>query len=196
MAEKTRLRREAIERRDAMADRAGASRAVLQRIEAMPEYGAAAVVSAFVGVGSEVETLSLIERALGDRRRVAVPWVSGRELRLFDLRDAAELAPAPFGLLEPPRELRADPARSIEPATIDLFVVPGLAFDRSGGRLGHGRGYYDGLLARARPGAVFVAAAFECQLFETVPREARDGRVHAIATERALHRVAGRLPVS
>ncbi len=194
MPEKTRLRREAIDRRESMAGRAAASRDVIQRIAALPEWEAAAVVSAFVGVGSEVETVPLIERALAAGKRVAVPWVSGRELRLFDLRDLRDLAPAPFGLLEPARELRADPSRLIEAAAVDLFVVPGLAFDRAGGRLGHGRGYYDGLLAGARPAAFFVAAAFECQLVEAVPMETRDVAVHAIATERALHRVAGRLP--
>ena len=194
MTEKTRLRREAGARRDAMDGGAEASREVVARIASLPEYEAARVISAFVGVGSEVDTLPLIVRALEGGRAVAVPWVSGRDLRLFDLRDPAELAPAPFGLLEPARDLRQEPSRLIDPPTVDLFVVPGLAFDRAGGRVGHGRGYYDGLLARARPSAVFVAAAFECQLFDVVPMEERDVRLHAIATERALHRVAGRLP--
>jgi 5-formyltetrahydrofolate cyclo-ligase len=73
---------------------------------------------------------------------------------------------------------------------VELFIVPGVAFDRDGGRLGHGRGYYDGLLAQARRGVPVIAAAFECQLVERVPMTPRDVRVDAIATEVALHRAA------
>jgi 5-formyltetrahydrofolate cyclo-ligase len=185
--EKTRLRREILARRDAEPGRPVRSRAIVEQLLELPAYGAAALISAFVGVGSEVDTLPFIESALASGKRVAVPWVNGRTLRLFDLRNVGELAPAPFGLLEPPPELRADPARDVEPAEIDLFVVPGVAFDRHGGRLGHGRGYYDGLLARARPDAAFVATAFDCQMVERVPMTARDVPIHAIVTESGTH---------
>lgn len=189
MPEKTRLRQEILARRDAEPDRPHRSRLIVERILNLPEYEAAALVSAFVGVGTEVETLPLIETALARGKRVAVPWVDGRILRLFDLGSVGELSPAPFGLLEPPPDLRADPAREVNPDDVDLFVVPGVAFDREGGRLGHGRGYYDGLLARARAEAPFVAAAFECQLVERVPMTPRDVPVDMIATERTLRRV-------
>lgn len=192
MPEKTRLRREILARRDAEADRPRRSRAIVERILNLPEYEGAALLSAFVGVGTEVDTLPLIETALARGKRVAVPWVDGRVLRLFDLADVGELAPAPFGLLEPPPDLRAAASREVAPAEVELFVVPGVAFDRHGGRLGHGRGYYDRLLARARGEVPFIAAAFECQLVERVPMTPRDVPVDAIATELALHR-AGRL---
>ena len=191
MPEKTRLRREILARRDAEGERPRRSRAIVERILNLPEYEAATVVSAFVGVGTEVDTLPLIESALGRGKRVAVPWVDGRALRLFDLASIGELAPAPFGLLEPPPDLRADASREVAPAEVDLFVVPGVAFDLDGGRLGHGRGYYDGLLAQARGETPFVAAAFECQLIDRVPMTPRDVPIDAIATELALHRAAG-----
>ena len=170
------------------------SRAIVARILSLPEYRDAQLVSAFVGVGSEVETIPLIESALAAGKRVAVPWVDGRELRLFTLSSVGELAPAPFGLLEPPPDLRADESRLVLPSEVDLFIVPGVAFDRRGGRLGHGRGYYDGLLGLARGGASFVAAAFECQMVEAVPMTKRDVFVDAVATERMLHRGNRRLP--
>lgn len=194
MPEKTRLRREILARREAETGRRERSRAVVARILSLPEYLNAGLISAFVGVGSEVETFPLIEAALAAGKRVAVPWVDGRELRLFELRNVGELAPAPFGLLEPPPDLRADASRSVAPSDVDLFVVPGVAFDRRGGRLGHGRGYYDGLLSQARPGAPFVAAAFECQMVGAVPMSERDVFLDAVATERALHRSDRRLP--
>jgi 5-formyltetrahydrofolate cyclo-ligase len=188
--EKTRLRRETLARRDAEHDRPRRSRAIVERILNLSEYEGATLVSAFVGVGTEVHTLPLIETALAGGKRVAVPWVDGGVLRLFDLASVGELAPAPFGLLEPPPELRAAASREVTPAAVELFIVPGVAFDRDGGRLGHGRGYYDGLLAQARRGVPVIAAAFECQLVERVPMTPRDVRVDAIATEVALHRAA------
>jgi 5-formyltetrahydrofolate cyclo-ligase len=189
--EKTRLRREILARRDTELERPRRSGAIVERILNLPEYEAAALVSAFVGVGTEVDTLPFIETALARGKRVAVPWVDGRVLRLFDLARVGDLAPAPFGLLEPPPDLRADTSREVTPAEVDLFVVPGVAFDLDGGRLGHGRGYYDGLLARARTGVPFVAAAFECQLVERVPMSPRDVPMNMIATELALHRATG-----
>ena len=194
MPEKTRLRREALARREAETGRRERSRAVVARILSLPEYHDAGLVSVFVGVGSEVETIPLIESALAAAKRVAVPWVDGRELRLFVLSSLGELAPAPFGLLEPPPDLRADESRSVQPSEVDLFIVPGVAFDRRGGRLGHGRGYYDGLLTRARKGATFIAAAFECQMVDAVPMTERDVFLDAVATERMLYRGNRRLP--
>lgn len=191
MPEKTRLRQEILARRDAEPERPRRSRAIVERILNLPEYEAASLVSAFVGVGTEVDTLPFIETALARGKRVAVPWVDGRVLHLFDLARAGDLAPAPFGLLEPPPDLRADTSREVTPAEVDLFVVPGVAFDLDGGRLGHGRGYYDGMLARARAGVPFVAAAFDCQLVGRVPMSPRDVSVNMIATELALHRVPG-----
>jgi 5-formyltetrahydrofolate cyclo-ligase len=185
------MRREILARRDLESDRPRRSRTIVERILNLPEYESASLLSAFVGVGSEVDTLPLIETALARGKRVAVPWVDGRVLRLFDLASVGDLAPAPFGLLEPPADLRADASREVTPAEIELFVVPGVAFDPNGGRLGHGRGYYDGLLAQARGSAPFVAAAFECQMVEQVPMTPRDVPVDAVATERALHRAAG-----
>jgi 5-formyltetrahydrofolate cyclo-ligase len=191
--EKTRLRREALARRDAETGRDARSRVIVERVLNLPAYEAAGLISVFVGVGSEVDTLPLIESALARGKRVAVPWVDGRVLRLFELAGPAELAPAPFGLLEPPPDLRADPARAVEPADVDLFVVPGVAFDASGARLGHGRGYYDGLLARARAGVPFVGAAFECQMLDHVPMSERDVYLTGVATESAFHEADSRL---
>ena len=66
---------------------------------------------------------------------------------------------------------------------LDLLVIPGLAFDRQGGRLGYGKGYFDRLLPGARPDALLAAVAFECQLFDAVPMQPYDVRVDAVVTE-------------
>lgn len=184
--EKARLRREVLARRDAEPGREEKSARIRARLAQLPDYESARTIAAFVGVGSEVETLPLIREALKSGRRVAVPSVTGGRLVLTLLRDVSELAPAPFGLLEPPAQLRDEPSRQVDAEDVDFFVVPGVAFDAQGGRLGHGKGYYDGLLSRARPDASFTAVAFECQLVAAVPMTQRDVRVHRVVTERRV----------
>ena len=183
MNEKARLRREVLARREAEPDREGKSARIRARLEALPEYASAGLIAAFVGVGSEVDTLPAMATALDSGRRVAVPSVVAGRLVLTLLRDVAELEPAPFGLLEPPAGLRDEPGRQVAPDEVDFFVVPGVAFDESGGRLGHGKGYYDGLLRQARPDASRTAVAFECQILTNVPMTEHDVPMHRIITE-------------
>jgi 5-formyltetrahydrofolate cyclo-ligase len=75
---------------------------------------------------------------------------------------------------------------------LDLVVVPGVAFDRAGGRMGHGKGYYDKLLEHARPDTPLVALAFECQLFPEIPAEAHDVFMDKVVTEAAVYEGRGR----
>ena len=183
MPEKPRLRAESLARREAETDRDRKSAAIAARVAGLPEFGSARIVAVFVGVRSEVATLDLIAHALREGKRVAVPVVGGADLRLVAIEGAGELGPAPFGLLEPVAGVRSDPARQVRPDEVDLFLVPGLAFDRRGGRLGHGKGYYDRLLRGARPASRRVALAFECQVVDAVPMTARDVPMHMLVTE-------------
>jgi 5-formyltetrahydrofolate cyclo-ligase len=116
-----------------------------------------------------------------------VPWRAGERLELFAIDGPGDLAVASFQLLEPSADVRADPGRRVAPADVDLFIVPGVAFDRHGGRLGYGRGYYDRLLALARTGAGVFGLAFEAQLVERVPAAAHDIPMNAVITEAAVY---------
>ena len=89
-----------------------------------------------------------------------------------------DLAPGAFGIPEPQGE-------AADPASIDLTLVPGAAFDKSGGRLGRGGGYYDRYLPLVR--GLTVGLAFECQMLETVPREAHDIGIQRVVTESAVY---------
>jgi 5-formyltetrahydrofolate cyclo-ligase len=98
-----------------------------------------------------------------------------------EIRALAELRTAAFGLLEP------DPsAPVVDPVQIDLVVVPGIAFDRRGNRLGLGRGYYDGFLAGLS--AVKAALLYRRQLVDDVPAGERDERVDVLVTEAGVLR--------
>jgi 5-formyltetrahydrofolate cyclo-ligase len=103
-----------------------------------------------------------------------------------------ELAIGMYKILEPKPELREQPAKRVEVGELDLIMVPGVAFDARGGRMGHGFGYYDKLLEHARAQTPLVALAFECQMFPEIPTQSHDVFMDKIITERAVYSGKGR----
>lgn len=187
---KERLRRQALAARRALDDRVSRSRSVLANATSLPEFTAAGTVLIYVDARSEVQTRGTIADSLAGGREIVVPWCrDDQHLGLFRLRSLAELVAGRFGILEPPPDLRVDSRRVVAPAALDLLLLPGLAFDRQGGRLGHGRGYFDRLLADTRQDAVKAGLAFECQLVEEVPMAPHDVRLDVVVTEKGVYRV-------
>jgi 5-formyltetrahydrofolate cyclo-ligase len=103
-----------------------------------------------------------------------------------------ELDVGMYKILEPKAELRTVPAKRVDVKEIDLVMVPGVAFDRTGARMGHGKGYYDKLLEHARPETPLVALAFECQLFPEIPTQSHDVFMDKIITEANIFEGRGR----
>src|SRR5262249_39979161 len=97
-----------------------------------------------------------------------------------------------YRILEPKAELRGLREKQVSPDELDLILVPGVAFDRNGGRTGHGKGYYDKLLQHARAHAPLVALAFECPLFPEIPMQPHDIFMDKIVTEDAVYAGRGR----
>src|SRR5437879_10647432 len=97
-----------------------------------------------------------------------------------------------YRILEPRPQLGHLSPKQVTPQELDLVMVPGVAFDRTGARMGHGFGYYDKLLQHARPDAPLVALAFECQLFPEIPTQAHDIFMDKIITEKAVYEGRGR----
>ncbi len=192
MTTKAALRALALARRDAEPDRDRKSRRILDRVMALPDFGRAGTVATYVGVKSEVTTANLLRAAMSVGARIAVPCREGGDLALYAIEMLGELEEASFGLREPAARVRADPDRRVAPETVDLLVVPGVAFDRRGGRIGYGRGYYDRLLARCRPDALRVGLAFECQLVEAIPMGPADQPMDLVVTEADVYRVSER----
>jgi 5-formyltetrahydrofolate cyclo-ligase len=139
-----------------------------------------------------VRTRQYLPTALGHGKRIIVPYCVEGELELFHLEDMGELAVGMYKILEPRPELRGLAHKRVSPEELDLVMVPGVAFDRSGGRMGHGFGYYDKLLHRARPDAPLVALAFECQLFPEIPTLPHDVFMDRVITEKAVYQGKGR----
>jgi 5-formyltetrahydrofolate cyclo-ligase len=140
--------------------------------------------SAYVPMRDEIDSLPLVRSLIGRGLTAAMPCVVGPGkpllFRRWDI--GAPLADRPFGLLEP-----MDDAPAVEP---ELLLVPLLAFDRRGHRLGYGRGYYDRTLAslRARRPIVAVGLAFAAQEMLSLPVGARDQRLDWVVTEQAAIR--------
>lgn len=189
---KAKIREQAHANRNQQPDKDELSRRICQSFMALPEYATAGTVMFYVDVRSEVRTRHSLPDALKSGKRIVVPYCLNNELELFLLTDIDELAIGMYKILEPRQELRDVPEKKITAEELDLVMVPGVAFDRSGGRMGHGFGYYDKLLQHARPDAPLVALAFECQLFPEIPTQAHDIYMDKIITEQAVYPGKGR----
>jgi 5-formyltetrahydrofolate cyclo-ligase len=176
------------ENKDSLSDQ------IVQKFLALPEYTRAKTVLFYIDVRSEVRTRQTLPAALASGKKIIVPWCNAAgELELFALENMNELAIGMYKILEPKPELRDLPAKQVTPQQLDLVMVPGVAFDRNGGRTGHGKGYYDKLLQHARTDAPLVALAFECQLFPQIPTDSHDIYMDKVITEDAIYNGRGRV---
>lgn len=132
----------------------------------------------YLSYNHEVDTLHLLKLLWEDGKRVAVPKVSGKDMQFWEICSFEECAPGTYGILEP--------EKSGEPVTEPgLMLLPGLAFDKKGGRLGYGGGFYDRYLS-VHDGIVTVALAYECQMVEAVPAEKHDRKVDYVLTRKGI----------
>lgn len=186
------IREQAHANRNAQENKDELSKAIVERFMGLPEYQTAKTVLFYLDVRSEVRTRHSLDAALASGKRIVVPYCVDGELELFLLEHLDELAVGMYKILEPKLELRAAVEKQVDVSEIDLIMVPGVAFDRQGGRTGHGKGYYDKLLEHARPETPLVALAFECQLFDEIPMQDHDVFMDKVITETAVYNGRGR----
>ena len=152
---------------------------VRRKLFRLAAFRRATTVFCYVALPYEVQTWELIEEMLAQGKRVVVPVAQRRtkSLRLCELKDpAAELSRGAFGVWEP------SPRRPLPARELDLALVPGLAFDRRGHRLGHGHGYFDRWLARLPKTPPTVGLAFTFQLLDRLPTAPHDRAVQTVLT--------------
>jgi 5-formyltetrahydrofolate cyclo-ligase len=191
--QKSQLRDQAHAARNVQPNKDELSQEICAKFMALPEYGLASTVLYYIDVRSEVRTRHALPAALAQGKKIVVPWCNVQgELELFHLESMEELAVGMYRILEPKQELRDIASKKVQAQELDLVMVPGVAFDRSGARMGHGKGYYDKLLQHARLDAPLVALAFECQLFAAIPTAAHDIFMDRIITEKAIYQGKGR----
>ncbi len=181
------LRVEVRRRRVALPDKELPSQAIWRQLTALPEYERAGRVVLYIDHCSEVRTRPFLSDVWHSGKQIVVPYCQSGVLVLFRLEHVDELEPGTLGILEPKLDLRADRRRTVQLEPSDLVIVPGVAFDRQGDRLGQGAGYYDRLLRDAPPGVAIIGIAFECQLVDAIPALPHDVRMHKVVTEKAVY---------
>ncbi|MBY0439050.1 MAG: 5-formyltetrahydrofolate cyclo-ligase [Burkholderiales bacterium] len=166
--------------------RAEASAAIRSHLLRMPSLFTAGTVAAYVGFDTEIDTGPFIAAVLAQGKRLVLPRVvdgesrTRRHLVLHPVGDIErDTRPGRWGIREPDPALCA----AVDPLDVDFVLLPGVAFDRRGGRLGYGAGFYDRLLGSMRPDCLRVAAAFSLQVVPQVPLEGHDQRVQRLVTE-------------
>jgi len=193
------MRRAAYDARNAQKNKDRASEAAVATLVQLPEYRAANTVLWYLDCRSEVRTRHALPTALASGKRIVVPYCTvdergANKLGLWWLQSMDELVVGNWKILEPPRDRWGEPGRELDPEQLDLVIVPGVAFSRSGGRMGNGQGYYDRLLDRVRPDCPLVGLCYECQLFDDLIVGPHDVFMDKVVTEAATYRGKGRLP--
>ncbi len=156
------------------------SDAIKTHVLAMREFNDARAAGCYLAMSHEVQTDALIAECRADGKLVAVPAFIEEDgfYRMATFAPDAVLAAGKWNIREP-RNIE-----EVEMDRIDIMLIPGVAFDRAGHRVGHGGGYYDRMLSYARHRSPFkLALAFAGQLFDAVPSDDHDIPVDAIATE-------------
>ncbi len=184
--EKTTLRRECLQRRAALHEPATRNGAICARVVRLPIYQQARVIHCYLSVHSEVNTHLLLAYSLAAGKRVVVPMVQRNTAELTHswLTSVAEQDMEP-GVLGIPQPRTVRPVRA---GVWDLTIVPLLAFDRRGYRLGYGKGYYDRLLTEVSTPT--IGLAFAVQEVERIPYEPHDVRMDWIVTDQEVIQIS------
>lgn len=187
---KTIIRKDFLKRRGALTriEVAAMSRKVIERLLELEEYRKASTIMTYLNFRNEVETTGLVRQAMADGKRVVVPITDLPNRRIIPsllVNFPEDVEPGPLHILEP----KASAVRLCNPALIDLIIVPGVAFDLVGYRLGYGGGFYDRFLPLTKPEAVYVGLSFELQILPRLASNTYDVPVHYVVTEKRMIKI-------
>lgn len=161
------------------------AREIMENVTSHPDFQKAENLLIYMDTGSEVRTDGMISYGLLRGKRVFVPRVSGREMDFFEIRDLKECVPGFRNILEPPEEAELFLFQEEQKKEDTLMILPGLAFDTKGRRLGYGGGFYDRYLAK-HPGCIKMGIAYDFQCQKEVPAEKTDICMDIIMTEKRM----------
>ena len=189
---KAALRETILRRRGELPERERASLGdrIIRTVLGLPAYERSNVVLAYASFGAELPTDRFLRRVLDDGKVLLLPRVGSDGLDLYEVRDPDEdLVPGTWGIREPMQ----DRCPLADPGSVDFALVPGLAFDRRGRRLGYGGGFYDRLISGGLSDRTpLVSGAFGVQIVDEVPVGPNDVPVHAVVTEEGIYPEDGR----
>lgn len=181
--DKSQLRKEISQKRRTLDDDfvKAASETIVGTLKNLSELRSANIVMSYMPHGKEVDINPLNGWILDQGKILCLPRViSPTEMEARIVTSLKHgLSNGSFGIMEPTADNQL-----IENSKIDIVLVPGLAFDKTGNRMGHGAGYYDRFLSNCPKRTLFVGVAYWFQVFDSIPSDLYDVRVHKIVTEK------------
>ncbi len=180
--EKESLRRKILDKRLSLDRelREKLSRRIVEKVLSLPEFEEASSYLLYYPIKGEPDVTPLYQIIWERGKTLFLPRVKGKLLEVVPVRDMSELKEGSFGIPEPSD---GDP---VDPSEVDFALVPGIAFDREGYRLGFGKGFYDRLLRELK--AFRAGVAYSFQVVDFVPRDRWDEPVDALITEKEVKR--------
>jgi len=152
------------------------SKNIFSNIIKLTVFNASRTIALYSPVKNEVDTWSIFDYAIDSGKRVAFPRVEDGTLVFCAVKEKGELIKGKYNILEPPSE-----GQRINTEEIEIFLIPGVAFDRLGYRIGYGYGYYDSIAKRVR--GTLIGLAYSFQVVDSIFHEEHDIRVNSIVTE-------------
>jgi 5-formyltetrahydrofolate cyclo-ligase len=184
---KAEIRNKTLSLRDALSDsqRKDKSDKIMDRLFEFANFVEAKIVLFYMNTDHEVNTVDMIRKAMEYEKGIVLPYVDKKEKQIIPLKIDdldSDLQSGYRKILEPiPQRCKQMPVEQI-----DLAIIPGIAFDERGGRIGHGTGFYDKLIPKLEITTRKVALAFECQIVPQIPMEPHDRHIDIIVTEKRI----------
>ena len=198
MEKKGKMRREAYDRRNAQENKDEVSAAAVEKFMALPEYEKAHTIMWYIDCRSETRTKpQLLAEVEKGEKKIIVPYCTEDEngenkLGLWHMESLEEMVVGKWNILEPPKESWGNPEKEVTPEELDMIMVPGVGFDRDGGRMGNGQGYYDRTMEKVRPDCFLIALCYESQLFDNILVAPHDVYMDKVVTEKEVYIGKGR----
>lgn len=191
MTDKRSLRKIMHEKRNSLSSHevAKASGKIVEKLVNLPYVKESRIIMSFMPYGNEVNIIPLNEWILEQGKALCIPRVlDGTNMDAVKIDSIMTgLVKNSYGIYEPSKDLKP-----IEPEKIELILVPGVAFDINGNRLGHGKGYYDRFLLNRSKNAITLGIAYSFQVLDSIPHDEHDVRLDGIVTESEVILLNGR----
>lgn len=184
---KEELRTTYLKKRQAITDKKTKSDFILEKIISLPEYQNAQKIALYYNLPSEVETISLINHSLKEKKQIFLPTVIDNiNMEFYQVTNINEITnKSTFGIYEP----TPNKDQVLDKKSLDLIIIPGVVFDKSKNRIGFGKGYYDKYLSGASN--IFkIAICFEDQIIkdELIPTTSNDIKMDILVTEENIYK--------
>ncbi|NVL90365.1 MAG: 5-formyltetrahydrofolate cyclo-ligase [Desulfobacterales bacterium] len=186
-AKKSEIRQGALAKRNALKEKGHSkkSAAIMKRLFNFANFQESRIIMFYMSHNSEVETESMVRKALELEKVVALPLINIKEKQIVPFKIDnldQDVRPGYRGIREPNPQL----CKPIPAQYINLAIIPGVAFDERGGRIGYGTGFYDRFIPRLDITTRKIALTFECQIVPQIPMEPHDRHIDILITEKRI----------